>query len=129
MSRSSTPGSPAGRPAGPHGNRARSFDYPPDEELDEVTLDPALVTSPHHGRVGVFQPPRPLAPRAAEQREPAVADSGDIDSPFLDLFGGAQPRVRRPVSPPAGPPAPVEPVVAPPRRGVGREALPIPHQH
>ena len=38
MSRSSTPGSPAGRPAGPYGNRARSFDYPPDEELDEVTL-------------------------------------------------------------------------------------------
>ncbi|MEU9828291.1 ATP-binding protein [Micromonospora chersina] len=128
MSRSSTPGSPAGRPAGPYGNRARSFDYPPDEELDEVTLDPALVTSPQHGRVGVFQPPRPLAPRG-EQREPVVADSGDIDSPFLDLFGGAQPRVRRPASPPAGPPAPVEPVVAPPRRGVGREALPIPHQH
>ncbi|MFI2646949.1 ATP-binding protein [Micromonospora fulviviridis] len=128
MSRSSTPGSPAGRPAGPYGNRARSFDYPPDEELDEVTLDPALVTSPQHGRVGVFQPPRPLAPRG-EQREPVAADSGDIDSPFLDLFGGAQPRVRRPAGPPAGPPAPVEPVVAPPRRGVGREALPIPHQH
>ncbi|WP_436837788.1 ATP-binding protein [Micromonospora chersina] len=86
------------------------------------------MTSPQHGRVGVFQPPRPLAPRG-EQREPVVADSGDIDSPFLDLFGGAQPRVRRPASPPAGPPAPVEPVVAPPRRGVGREALPIPHQH
>ncbi|WP_262282697.1 ATP-binding protein [Micromonospora sp. MA102] len=129
MSRSSTPGSPAGRPAGPYGNRARSFDYPPDEELDEATLDPALVTSPQHGRVGVFQPPRPLAPRGAEQREPAVADGGDIDSPFLDLFGGAQPRVRRPASPPAGPPVPVEPVVAPPRRGVGREPLPIPHQH
>ncbi|GGS03078.1 hypothetical protein GCM10010169_54730 [Micromonospora fulviviridis] len=128
MSRSSTPGPPAGRPAGPYGNRARSFDYPADEELDEVTLDPALVTSPQHGRVGVFQPPRPLAPRG-EQREPVAADSGDIDSPFLDLFGGAQPRVRRPANPPAGPPAPVEPVVAPPRRGVGREALPIPHQH
>ncbi|MEU1839809.1 ATP-binding protein [Micromonospora chersina] len=128
MSRSSTPGSPAGRPAGPYGNRARSFDYPPDEELDEVTLDPALVSSPQHGRVGVFQPPRPLAPRG-EQREPVVADSGDIDSPFLDLFGGAQPRARRPAGPPAGPPAPVEPVVAPPRRGIGREALPIPHQH
>ncbi|MFC0030715.1 ATP-binding protein [Micromonospora chaiyaphumensis] len=129
MSRSSTPGSPAGRPAGPHGNRARSFDYPPDEELDEATLDPALVPSPQHGRVGVFQPPRPLAPRGAEQREPVVTDSGDIDSPFLDLFGGAQPRVRRPASPPSGPPVPVEPVVAPPRRGVGRDALPIPHQH
>ncbi|MEU0151160.1 ATP-binding protein [Micromonospora fulviviridis] len=128
MSRSSTPGSPAGRPAGPYGNRARSFDYPPDEEMDEVTLDPALVTSPQHSRVGVFQPPRPLAPRG-EQREPVAADGGDIDSPFLDLFGGAQPRVRRPAGPPAGPPAPVEPVVVAPRRGVGREALPIPHQH
>ncbi|MFI7217789.1 ATP-binding protein [Micromonospora maritima] len=131
MSRSSTPGSPAGRPGGSPGNRARSFDYPPDEDLDEIVLDPALVTSPGHGRVGVFQPPRPLGPRAAEPREP-VRPEGDIDSPFLDLFGGAQPRVRRPAGPPAGstPPAPpVEPVVAPPRRGVGREALPIPHQH
>ncbi|WBB74086.1 ATP-binding protein [Micromonospora sp. WMMD1128] len=130
MSRSSTPGSPAGRPARPSGNRARSFDYPPDEELDEVVLDPALVTSPGHGRVGVFQPPRPLAPRGAEPREP-VGPDGDIDSPFLDLFGGAQPRVRRPAAPAAGPPSPapaIEPVVAPPRRGVGRDALPIPHQ-
>ncbi|NES14708.1 MULTISPECIES: ATP-binding protein [unclassified Micromonospora] len=126
MSRSSTPGSPAGRPAGPHGNRARSFDYPPAEELDEVVLDPALATSPGHGRVGVFQPPRPAAarPSGAEQRVPTSGDSADIDSPFLDLFGGAQPGVRRP-------PAPAEPapVVAPPRRGVGRDALPIPHQH
>ncbi|MFE9201037.1 ATP-binding protein [Micromonospora sp. NPDC007230] len=135
MSRSSTPGSPAGRPAGPHGNRARSFEYPQDEELDEVALDPALVTSPGQGRVGVFQPPRPVSPRppGSEQRMPAAGDSGDIDSPFLDLFGGAQPGVRRPAraaSPPAGPPPATEPtpVVAPPRRGVGREALPIPHQ-
>lgn len=139
MSRSSTPGSPAGRPAGPPGNRARSFDYPQDDELDEVVLDPALVSSPGQGRVGVFQPPRPPAARAAgpESRLPALADSGDIDSPFLDLFGGAQPGTRRPAarpaSPPAArpaPPAAVEPapVVAPPRRGVGREALPVPHQ-
>ncbi|MFG1742227.1 ATP-binding protein [Micromonospora chalcea] len=121
MSRSSTPGPPAGRPAGPNGNRQRSFDYPPDEDLDEVVLDGALVTSPGHGRVGVFQPPRPITPR-----EPVRPD-GDIDSPFLDLFGGAQPRVRRPAAPTPSPP--VEPVVAPPRRGVGREPLPIPHQH
>ncbi|MFE9692055.1 ATP-binding protein [Micromonospora sp. NPDC005806] len=137
MSRSSTPGSPAGPPAGPYGNRARSFDYPPDEELDEVVLDPALATSPGQGRVGVFQPPRPTAPRPPEQeqRVPAVGDNGDIDSPFLDLFGGTQSGARRrPANPPAalpGTPAAVEPtpVVAPPRRGVGREALPIPHQH
>ncbi|MFG2055375.1 ATP-binding protein [Micromonospora sp. NPDC048930] len=140
MSRSSTPGSPAGRPAGPYGNRARSFDYPQDEELDEVVLDPALATSPGHGRVGVFQPPRPAVPRPSgpEQRVPTAADSADIDSPFLDLFGGAQPGPRRPAARPADPPAarpgtpaPAEPtpVVAPPRRGVGRDALPIPHQH
>lgn len=133
MSRSSTPGSPAGRPAGPHGNRARSFNYPPDEESDEVVLDPALATSPGHGRVGVFQPPRPATglPARPEQRGPTPGDSPDIDSPFLDLFGGTQPGVRRPRAARPGPPAPAEPapVVAPPRRGVGRDALPIPHQH
>ncbi|MFD2766676.1 ATP-binding protein [Micromonospora eburnea] len=135
MSRSSTPGSPAGRSAGPPGNRARSFDYPPDEELDEVALDPALATSPGHGRVGVFQPPRPAGPRPAgpEQRVPAAGDHGDIDSPFLDLFGGAQPGVRRPAARPPSPPAAISaepaPVVAPPRRGIGREVPPpIPHQ-
>ncbi|SCG52634.1 ATP-binding protein [Micromonospora inositola] len=137
MNRSSTPGSPAGRHAGPHGNRARSFDYPEAEELDEAAVDPALVTSPGHGRVGVFQPPRPASPRgqSATGEPPAstVADSGDIDSPFLDLFGGAQPGGRRPTPPaltppPAPPAAEPAPVVAPPRRGVGREALPIPHQ-
>lgn len=133
MSRSSTPGSPAGRSAGPHGNRARSFNYPPDEESDEVVLDPALATSPGHGRVGVFQPPRPATglPARPEQRGPTPGDSPDIDSPFLDLFGGTQPGVRRPRAARPGPPAPAEPapVVAPPRRGVGRDALPIPHQH
>ncbi|MEU2613283.1 ATP-binding protein [Micromonospora sp. NPDC007271] len=131
MSRSSTPGSPAGRPADQYGNRARSFDYPQDEEPDEVALDPALVTSPGHGRVGVFQPPRPVTPRASghEQRAPAVVDNSDIDSPFLDLFGGAQPGVRRPATRPAAPaPAEPAPVVAPPRRGLGREAPAIPHQ-
>ncbi|WP_200210229.1 ATP-binding protein [Micromonospora coerulea] len=131
MNRSFTPGSPAGRHAEPPGNRARSFDYPEAEELDEAALDPALATSPGHGQVGVFQPPRP-APAGAQ---PAVGDGGDIDSPFLDLFGGAQPGGHRPATPPAvtrsatPPPAEPTPVVAPPRRGVGREALPIPHQH
>ncbi|WP_233166751.1 hypothetical protein, partial [Micromonospora sp. Rc5] len=89
MSRSSTPGSPAGRHAATHGNRARSFDYPPDEDLDEVALDPALATTPGHGRVGVFQAPRPTpgrpAPAGPEPSPPMVADSADIDSPFLDL--------------------------------------------
>ncbi|WP_432955837.1 ATP-binding protein [Micromonospora haikouensis] len=118
MSRSSTPGSPAGRHAATHGNRARSFDYPPDEDLDEVALDPALATTPGHGRVGVFQAPRPTpgrpAPAGPEPSPPMVADSADIDSPFLDLFGGAHP-VPRPALP------------APPRP-TPHEHPPIPHQ-
>ncbi len=90
MSRSSTPGSPAGHPAAPHGNRARSFDYPQSDEADDGSLDPALAASPGHGSVGVFQAPRPAQRRAAE---PGPArDNADIDSPFLDLFGGAYPR-------------------------------------
>ncbi|MEU8328370.1 ATP-binding protein [Micromonospora sp. NPDC048839] len=99
MSRSSTPGSPAGHPAVPAGHRAQSFDYAEDE--DEVALDPALVTSP--GAVGVFQAPRPI-PRRTPPAEPSAVSAGenaDIDSPFLDLFGGARPGAARAVS--AGP--------------------------
>ncbi|WP_433116116.1 ATP-binding protein [Micromonospora sp. CA-246542] len=92
MSRSSTPGSPAGRPAVPASHRAQSFDYP--ETEDEVALDPALVTSPGHGAVGVFQAPRPVARRTppAEPSTVSAGENADIDSPFLDLFGGARPR-------------------------------------
>ncbi|MBX7264836.1 ATP-binding protein [Micromonospora sp. Llam7] len=93
MSRSATPGSPAGRPPAPHGNRARSFDYPESGELDEATLDPALAATPGHGSVGVFQAPRPPQRRSAPTEPgPATRDGADIDSPFLDLFGGAYPR-------------------------------------
>ncbi|MGC5050364.1 ATP-binding protein [Micromonospora sp. DT48] len=93
MSRSTTPGSPAGRPAAPHGNRARSFDYPESGELDEATLDPALATTPGHGSVGVFQAPRPPQRRAVPVEPTAASrDGADIDSPFLDLFGGAYSR-------------------------------------
>ncbi|WBB55439.1 ATP-binding protein [Verrucosispora sp. WMMD573] len=93
MSRSATPGSPAGRPAAPHGNRARSFDYPESDERDETSLDPALATTPGHGSVGVFQAPRPPQRRAVPaDPAPASRDGADIDSPFLDLFGGAYPR-------------------------------------
>ncbi|MFG1891748.1 ATP-binding protein [Micromonospora sp. NPDC049051] len=124
MNRSSTPGSPAGRPAVPHGNRARSFDYVDDPEADEVALDPALVTSPGHGGVGVFQAPRP-APRRTPPAEPqpAASDSADIDSPFLDLFGGTRPGAPRPAAPPqrssgrehpAAPPQPAAPAALPP---------------
>ncbi|MEW2379387.1 ATP-binding protein [Micromonospora sp. NPDC047812] len=147
MNRSSTPGSPAGRPAVPHGNRARSFDYPDDPETDEVALDPALVTTPGHGGVGVFQAPRP-APRRTPPAEPQAAgtgDSADIDSPFLDLFGGTRPGATRPAAPPqraggreqpaigqqsataapapaALPPAPAAPLPPPARAGHGADA-------
>ncbi|MET8526930.1 ATP-binding protein [Micromonospora sp. NPDC005172] len=91
MSRSSTPGSPAGRPAVPAGHRAQSYDYPDAE--GEVALDPALVTSPGHGAVGVFQAPRPVTRRTppAEPSAVSAGENADIDSPFLDLFGGARP--------------------------------------
>ncbi|WP_446211714.1 ATP-binding protein [Micromonospora sp. IBSANI012] len=120
MSRSSTPGFPAGRHSAPHGNRARSLDYPEEEIQDEQPSDPALVTSPGQGGVGVFQPPRPTNGRGVPPVEPSppmlVGDGTDIDSPFLDLFGG-------PGAPPRpGPPPPV----SSPRRG--REHPPIPHQ-
>ncbi|MFC0503888.1 ATP-binding protein [Micromonospora costi] len=118
MSRSSTPGSPAGRPAAPGGHRARSFDYPNVEESDETALDPALATSPGHGGVGVFQAPRPV-PRRPSPAEPAArpapptGESQDIDSPFLDLFGAPRPGSARPLAPP---------------RGAVREHSPIPQQ-
>lgn len=95
MSRASTPGSPAGRPGAPAGHRAQSFDYAEDE--DEVALDPALVTSPGHGAVGVFQAPRPVSRRTppAEPTAVTAGENADIDSPFLDLFGGARPGGQR----------------------------------
>ncbi|TDC28594.1 hypothetical protein E1211_27675, partial [Micromonospora sp. 15K316] len=154
MSRNSTPGSPAGRPAAPGSHRARSFDYPEADELDENALDPALATSPGHGGVGVFQAPRPLARRnppadpvtrratPAEQPPPRTpsptgAESPDIDSPFLDLFGAPRPGTARPLTParraerehapippqPAAiePAAPVTPARSP---GAGQEPAP-----
>ncbi|MCO1596749.1 ATP-binding protein [Micromonospora sp. RHAY321] len=109
MSRSSTPGSPAGHPAGPAGHRAQSFDYTDTE--DEVALDPALVTSPGHGAVGVFQAPRPV-PRRTPPAEPTAVSAGenaDIDSPFLDLFGASRPGGARAVT--AGPATREQPAI------------------
>ncbi|MFJ6165922.1 ATP-binding protein [Micromonospora orduensis] len=128
MSRASTPGSPAGRPGAPAGHRAQSFDYAEDE--DEVALDPALVTSPGHGAVGVFQAPRPVSRRTppAEPTAVTAGENADIDSPFLDLFGGARPGGQRaipaapatreqqaiPLQPPAAAPARPVPELEPP---------------
>ncbi|MFF5053343.1 ATP-binding protein [Micromonospora sp. NPDC000663] len=109
MSRASTPGSPAGRPGAPAGHRAQSFDYTEDE--DEVALDPALVTSPGHGAVGVFQAPRPVSRRTppAEPTAVTAGENADIDSPFLDLFGGARPGGQRAI--PAGPATREQPAI------------------
>jgi AAA domain-containing protein len=56
---------------------ATSTGRQPNEPAEE------LVAAPGHGAVGVFQAPQPVHPRGA-----AVDDTLDIDSPFLDLFGG-----------------------------------------
>ncbi|MGK5677127.1 ATP-binding protein, partial [Micromonospora sp. URMC 106] len=116
MSRSSTPGSPAGRPAAPHGNRARSFDYAEGPEVDEVVRDQALVTTPGHGGVGVFQAPRPVQRRAPQADPGPVTDTADIDSPFLDLFAGTRPGARPPqqVTGREQPAIPQQPVAPPP---------------
>nr|WP_201749170.1 hypothetical protein [Micromonospora acroterricola] len=117
MSRSSTPGSPAGRPAVPTGHRAQSFDYIDSE--DEVALDPALVTSPGHGAVGVFQAPRPVSRRTppAEPSAVSAGENADIDSPFLDLFGASRPGTTRAVPATREQPAiPQQPPAAEPSR-------------
>ncbi|MFF5082260.1 ATP-binding protein [Actinoplanes sp. NPDC000266] len=59
----------------------RSDNYASPDSPDDGVDD--LVAAPGHGGVGVFQPPQPVRPRGA-----AVDTTLDIDSPFLDLFGG-----------------------------------------
>ncbi|RKF25849.1 ATP-binding protein [Micromonospora globbae] len=139
MSSSSTPGSPAGRPAAPGGHRARSFDYAEGDELDEATLDPALATSPGHGGVGVFQAPRPVVrrtpPGAPSSRLPDQTSTGteshDIDSPFLDLFGSPRPGSARPLAPPRDaerdhPSIPQQPAAVDPPSAAGPAAPRLP---
>ncbi|MFF0368042.1 ATP-binding protein [Micromonospora sp. NPDC005087] len=124
MSRSSTPGSPAGRPAAPAGHGAQSFDYT--ESEDEVALDPALVTSPGHGAVGVFQAPRPV-PRRTPPAEPSAVSAGenaDIDSPFLDLFDASRPGATR--AAPAPRELPAIPQQQPPAAEPSRPAHRVP---
>ena len=93
--------------SGRQSNGVRPDNYSPTEPVDDVE---EFVAAPGHGGVGVFQ-----APQSVRPRNTAVDTSMDIDSPFLDLFGGApaprssDPRpsaAPRPVSaPPAAPPA------------------------
>ncbi|WP_307834184.1 ATP-binding protein [Paractinoplanes lichenicola] len=62
----------------------RSNHYSSPESADEAAEE--FVTAPGHGAVGVFQSPQPVRPRGGP-----VDTTLDIDSPFLDLFGGAAP--------------------------------------
>ncbi|MEU7903292.1 ATP-binding protein [Actinoplanes sp. NPDC049118] len=76
---------------GRQSNGARPDNYSPDESLEQVP-------GPGHGAVAVFQVPQPVRPRT--NGTPPV-DPMDIDSPFLDLFGGAP--AANPVPKPAPP--------------------------
>ena len=65
---------------GKQGNGARSDRY---SSTDSDGPAEEFVTAPGHGAVGVFQAPQPVRPRSTP-----VDNTLDIDSPFLDLFGG-----------------------------------------
>ncbi|MBB4959486.1 hypothetical protein FHR38_003219 [Micromonospora polyrhachis] len=91
----------------------RPINYPTVDHDD----DNALVTSPGHGGVAVFQAPQPpsrsrsASPTTTDARSPAPAEHPDIDSPFLDLFAGQRARPGQPPravtqQPATSPPAP-----------------------
>ena len=102
-------------------NGVRSDHYSSPDPLDDAE---EFVTAPGHGGVGVFQAPQPVRPRAS-----GVDTNLDIDSPFLDLFGGAaaphssDPFANVPSAPVSTPPATVTPppaTVTPPPARVSR---------
>jgi hypothetical protein len=68
---------------GRQGNFPHTNDYSSEEVVEPVP-------GPSHGAVAVFQAPQPVRPRSNGGTPPA--DPLDIDSPFLDLFGGTAPR-------------------------------------
>ncbi|AEV88960.1 hypothetical protein ACWT_7951 [Actinoplanes sp. SE50] len=77
-------------------NGVRPNDYSSPEAVEQPD---ELVAAPGHGGVGVFQ-----APNAVRPLSTPVDTTMDIDSPFLDLFGGtAGPAPTRPGDPPAKP--------------------------
>ncbi|HEV8172656.1 MAG TPA: hypothetical protein VGP91_03300, partial [Actinoplanes sp.] len=90
MTESSSPGRPRAGTSTPgrQGNVPRSDNYSSSHASDVPddinAYEQELVASPGHGAVGVFQAPQPVRPRGG----PAMDPSLDIDSPFLDLFGG-----------------------------------------
>ncbi|WP_436525705.1 ATP-binding protein [Actinoplanes sp. HUAS TT8] len=77
---------PHGRPRagastpGRQSNGVRPNDYSSADSLEEAE---ELVAAPGHGGVGVFQ-----APNTVRSSSGPVDTTLDIDSPFLDLFGG-----------------------------------------
>jgi len=81
---------------GRQSNGVRSDNYASPDSLDEPAEE--FVVAPGHGAVGVFQAPQPVRPRGS-----SVDTTLDIDSPFLDLFGGT------PVPPVSATPAPARP--------------------
>ncbi|MFI1995114.1 ATP-binding protein [Actinoplanes sp. NPDC020271] len=84
------------------------------DSLDEAE---ELVAAPGHGGVGVFQ-----APKAARPSSAPVDPTLDIDSPFLDLFGGVAPTRASDL-----PPKPAaEPLPANGQRGHGSGPAPLP---
>ncbi|MFK3981698.1 ATP-binding protein [Micromonospora sp. NPDC050397] len=110
MTRPATPGSahPAEGPAAPRGNGTRPISYAEPDLGEDETVNDALAATPGNGGVAVFQAPqpgrnRPAATGPTAAASPAPVDGPDIDSPFLDLFGGALP------PPPSVPRAPDRP--------------------
>ncbi|WSN14675.1 ATP-binding protein [Micromonospora sp. NBC_01699] len=145
MTRPATPGSahPADGPAAPRGNGTRPISYAePDLDEDE-TVNDALVATPGNGGVAAFQAPQPTRGRPAAPAIPSAAappaDGPDIDSPFLDLFGGALPvpPAPRPTPPPAvqssavahagAPQPPIAGAPQPPHAGAPQPPI-APHQ-
>ncbi|MEU8229912.1 ATP-binding protein [Actinoplanes sp. NPDC048967] len=78
---------------GRQSNAVRSDNHSPDESPDQVP-------GPGHGAVAVFQAPQPVRPRT--NGAPPV-DPMDIDSPFLDLFGGTPAQPTAPAAEPEPP--------------------------
>ncbi|HEV8569346.1 MAG TPA: ATP-binding protein [Actinoplanes sp.] len=105
MTESSSPGRPRAGASTPgrQGNVPRSDNYSSSHASDMPddinAYEQELVTSPGHGAVGVFQAPQPVRPRGG----PTVDPSLDIDSPFLDLFGGTPAAPSPPDTPDADP--------------------------
>ena len=103
MTATPPPGQPraGSSPTGRQGNGVRSDGYPSPSSADVPedinAYDSELVTSPGHGAVGVFQAPQPVRPRG--NGGAPVDSTMDIDSPFLDLFGGTAAPAEGPSSP------------------------------